>query len=84
MVLRLPIELLLVWMELDGRLFHRAVMAMVRPNAHSRIMILLTELRNWNGINVVQGGQCVYVMLHAIFPSIVRIRHTMGPGSALD
>ncbi|KAK9342067.1 permease for cytosine/purines, uracil, thiamine, allantoin-domain-containing protein [Lipomyces starkeyi] len=37
----------------------------------------------WNGVNAVQGGQCVYVMLHAIFPSIARIRNTMGPGSAL-
>ncbi|KAJ6549826.1 NCS1 nucleoside transporter [Mycena capillaripes] len=37
----------------------------------------------WNGVNMVQGGQCVYVMLHAIFPSIASIKDTMGPGSAL-
>ncbi|KKY20788.1 putative uridine permease [Phaeomoniella chlamydospora] len=37
----------------------------------------------WNGVNAVQGGQCVYVMLHAIFPSIARIPNTMGSGSAL-
>ncbi|KAH7305523.1 NCS1 nucleoside transporter [Stachybotrys elegans] len=37
----------------------------------------------WNGVNLVQGGQCVYVMLHAIFPSIADIPNTMGSGSAL-
>jgi NCS1 family nucleobase:cation symporter-1 len=37
----------------------------------------------WNGVNAVQGGQCVYVMLHAIFPSIARIPNSMGSGSAL-
>ncbi|KIW49421.1 hypothetical protein PV05_11101 [Exophiala xenobiotica] len=37
----------------------------------------------WNGVNAVQGGQCVYVMLHAIFPSIAHIKDTMGKGSAL-
>lgn len=37
----------------------------------------------WNGVNAVQGGQCVYVMLHAIFPSIAHIKNTMGTGSAL-
>ncbi|PWN50536.1 hypothetical protein IE53DRAFT_374565 [Violaceomyces palustris] len=37
----------------------------------------------WNGVNAVQGGQCVYVMLHAIFPSIARIPNLMGSGSAL-
>jgi nucleobase:cation symporter-1, NCS1 family len=37
----------------------------------------------WNGVNAVQGGQCVYVMLHAIFPSIATIPNTMGSGSAL-
>ncbi|KIW45449.1 uncharacterized protein PV06_03841 [Exophiala oligosperma] len=37
----------------------------------------------WNGVNAVQGGQCVYVMLHAIFPSIAHVKNTMGTGSAL-
>ncbi|KAK7423516.1 hypothetical protein QQX98_000973 [Neonectria punicea] len=37
----------------------------------------------WNGVNAVQGGQCIYVMLHAIFPSIANIPNTMGKGSAL-
>lgn len=37
----------------------------------------------WNGINVVQGGQCVYVMLHAIFPSIANIPNHMSPTDAL-
>ena len=37
----------------------------------------------WNGVNCVQGGQCVYVMLHAIFPSIARIPNVMGDVSAL-
>ncbi|KAJ9148927.1 NCS1 nucleoside transporter [Pleurostoma richardsiae] len=37
----------------------------------------------WNGVNCVQGAQCVYVMLHAIFPSITGIPNTMGSGSAL-
>lgn len=37
----------------------------------------------WNGVNAVQGGQCIYVMLHAVFPSIASIPNTMGEGSAL-
>ncbi|RMZ86013.1 hypothetical protein DV737_g184, partial [Chaetothyriales sp. CBS 132003] len=37
----------------------------------------------WNGVNAVQGGQCVYVMLHSIFPSIANLPNVMGSGSAL-
>ncbi|KAF2008762.1 hypothetical protein BU24DRAFT_456027 [Aaosphaeria arxii CBS 175.79] len=37
----------------------------------------------WNGVNSVQGAQCLYVLLHAIFPSIARIHDTMGTASAL-
>ncbi|KAK3937829.1 NCS1 nucleoside transporter, partial [Diplogelasinospora grovesii] len=37
----------------------------------------------WNGVTTVQGGKCVYVMLHAVFPSIAKIPNHMGPGSAL-
>ncbi|KAH8682952.1 putative uridine permease [Tricladium varicosporioides] len=38
----------------------------------------------WNGVNAVQGGQCVYVMLHALTPKIANIKNVMGDGSALD
>ncbi|KAL3422402.1 permease C29B12.14c [Phlyctema vagabunda] len=38
----------------------------------------------WNGVNAVQGGQCVYVMLHALTPRIATLRNVMGDGSALD
>ncbi|TVY53643.1 putative permease [Lachnellula cervina] len=38
----------------------------------------------WNGVNAVQGGQCVYVMLHALTPKIAHIKNVMGTGSALD
>ncbi|KAL2817910.1 NCS1 nucleoside transporter [Aspergillus cavernicola] len=38
----------------------------------------------WNGVNAVQGAQCIYVFLHAIFPSIENIPDKMGPKSALD
>lgn len=38
----------------------------------------------WNGVNAVQGGQCVYVMLHALTPKIAKIKNVMGEGSALD
>jgi NCS1 family nucleobase:cation symporter-1 len=38
----------------------------------------------WNGVNAVQGGQCVYVMLHALTPRITHIKNVMGPGSVLD
>ncbi|TVY68695.1 Uridine permease, partial [Lachnellula suecica] len=38
----------------------------------------------WNGVNAVQGGQCVYVMLHALTPKIAHIKNVMGEGSALD
>ncbi|OJJ98438.1 hypothetical protein ASPACDRAFT_122243 [Aspergillus aculeatus ATCC 16872] len=37
----------------------------------------------WNGVNMTQGAQCLYVFLHAIFPSIAHIPDTMGPKSAL-
>lgn len=37
----------------------------------------------WNGVNIVQGGQCVYVMLHAIFPSIASIPNHMDSEDAL-
>ncbi|KAH8771578.1 permease for cytosine/purines, uracil, thiamine, allantoin-domain-containing protein [Hyaloscypha sp. PMI_1271] len=38
----------------------------------------------WNGVNAVQGGQCVYVMLHALTPKIANIKNVMGSGSVLD
>ncbi|KAM0259275.1 hypothetical protein ACHAPA_010842 [Fusarium lateritium] len=38
----------------------------------------------WNGVNAVQGAQCLYVFLHAIFPSIANIPDIMGPKSALN
>jgi len=38
----------------------------------------------WNGVNAVRGGQCVYVMLHALTPRIAIIKNVMGPGSVLD
>ncbi|GKZ63119.1 hypothetical protein AnigIFM49718_010850 [Aspergillus niger] len=38
----------------------------------------------WNGVNVTQGAQCLYVFLHAIFPSIARIPDKMGPKSSLS
>ncbi|WZH44098.1 permease for cytosine/purines uracil thiamine allantoin-domain-containing protein [Fusarium acuminatum] len=38
----------------------------------------------WNGVNAVQGAQCLYVFLHAIFPSIADIPDIMGPKSALN
>lgn len=37
----------------------------------------------WNGVNSVSGGQAIYVMLHAIFPSISRVNNTMPSSSAL-
>ncbi|KAH8698810.1 permease for cytosine/purines, uracil, thiamine, allantoin-domain-containing protein [Talaromyces proteolyticus] len=37
----------------------------------------------WNGVNSVQGAQCLYVCLHAIFPSIENIPDKMGTKSAL-
>ncbi|KAE8352408.1 permease for cytosine/purines, uracil, thiamine, allantoin-domain-containing protein [Aspergillus coremiiformis] len=37
----------------------------------------------WNGVNTVQGAQCLYVLLHAIFPSIENIPDKMGAKSAL-
>lgn len=37
----------------------------------------------WNGVNSVSGGQCVYLMLHAIFPSIATLPNHMSASSAL-
>lgn len=38
----------------------------------------------WNGVNAVQGGQCVYAMIHSLTPRIANIKNVMGNGSALD
>ncbi|EOO03181.1 putative uridine permease protein [Phaeoacremonium minimum UCRPA7] len=39
----------------------------------------------WTGVNAVQGGQCAYVLLHSLFPSIARIPDVFPPGmSALN
>jgi NCS1 family nucleobase:cation symporter-1 len=38
----------------------------------------------WNGVNAVQGGECVYVMLHALSPNFTSFKNVMGRGSALD
>ncbi|KAE8142796.1 permease for cytosine/purines, uracil, thiamine, allantoin-domain-containing protein [Aspergillus pseudotamarii] len=37
----------------------------------------------WNGVNAVQGAQCLNVLLHSISPSMARIPNTMGSKSAL-
>ncbi|KAJ1327368.1 nucleobase:cation symporter-1 NCS1 family [Microdochium nivale] len=37
----------------------------------------------WNGVNLVQGGQCIYVMLHALTPKIAEVPNTMGTSSSL-
>ncbi|KAL7422166.1 hypothetical protein Q5752_002811 [Cryptotrichosporon argae] len=37
----------------------------------------------WNGVNTVTGGQCIYVLLHAIFPSIARVPNHMPASSGL-
>ncbi|KAH8690450.1 permease for cytosine/purines, uracil, thiamine, allantoin-domain-containing protein [Talaromyces proteolyticus] len=39
----------------------------------------------WTGVNAVQGGQCAYVLLHALFPSIANIPDVFPAGvSALN
>lgn len=38
----------------------------------------------WNGVNAVQGGECVYVMLHTLSPHVANFKNVMGEGSALD
>ncbi|PQE13877.1 NCS1 nucleoside transporter protein [Rutstroemia sp. NJR-2017a BBW] len=38
----------------------------------------------WNGVNAVQGGECFYVMLHALSPNVASFKNIMGSGSALD
>ncbi|OKL60049.1 hypothetical protein UA08_04971 [Talaromyces atroroseus] len=39
----------------------------------------------WTGVNAVQGGQCAYVLLHSIFPSIANIPDVFPEGvSALN
>lgn len=36
----------------------------------------------WTGVNAVQGGQCAYVMLHSLFPSIARIPDVFPSGAS--
>lgn len=38
----------------------------------------------WNGVNNVTGGQCIYVMLHAIFPGIANIPNKMPAGAGIN
>lgn len=38
----------------------------------------------WNSINLVQGGQCVYVMLRCIFPSIAHLHNVMAPTDSIN
>ncbi|THW35694.1 putative uridine permease [Aureobasidium pullulans] len=38
----------------------------------------------WNGVNGVQGGQCIYVMIHALTPKIANLKNIMGEGSAIN
>ncbi|WWC97765.1 hypothetical protein V866_004651 [Kwoniella sp. B9012] len=38
----------------------------------------------WNGVNTVTGGQCIYIFLHTIFPSIAKLPNHMPSNSALD
>ncbi|CAN6674078.1 allantoin permease [Trichomonascus vanleenenianus] len=38
----------------------------------------------WNGINLVQAGQCIYVMLRAIAPGIEHLHNVMSPGDAIN
>lgn len=38
----------------------------------------------WNGVNAMQGGQCLYVMMHAVDPRVPQWKNFMGRGSALD
>jgi hypothetical protein len=35
----------------------------------------------WNGVNAVQGGQCIYVMPYALTLRIANIKNDMGAGS---
>ncbi|KZT30170.1 NCS1 nucleoside transporter [Neolentinus lepideus HHB14362 ss-1] len=61
-----------------GSVYHISYPAIVRASfgvwggywpVINRVVMTLV----WTGVNAVQGGQCTYVMLHAIFPSIARI-----------
>ncbi|KAI9641194.1 hypothetical protein NHQ30_009994 [Ciborinia camelliae] len=38
----------------------------------------------WNGVNAVQGGECIYVMLHTLSPRVANFKNVMGERSALD
>ncbi|KAL3462316.1 permease for cytosine/purines, uracil, thiamine, allantoin-domain-containing protein [Aspergillus heterothallicus] len=50
------------------------------PIVNRAIMTLV-----WTGVNAVQGGECAYVLLHSLFPSIARIPDVFPPGkSALN
>lgn len=63
--------------------FNRAVMAIVWngvngvSEANLIFVISLTILQ-------VQGGQCIYVMLHALTPKIADLKNIMGEGSAIN
>ena len=38
----------------------------------------------WNGINLVQTGQCIHVILHCMFPSIEHLNNVMSPEDAIN
>lgn len=37
----------------------------------------------WNGVNTVTGGQCIYIFLHSIFPSIAHLPNHMPTTSGM-
>ncbi|AFR98733.1 uridine permease [Cryptococcus neoformans C23] len=37
----------------------------------------------WNGVNTVTGGQCIYIFLHSIFPSIAHLPNHMPSTSGM-
>lgn len=63
--------------------FNRAVMAVVWNGVNGVSVLQMTVNMVANGCQV-QGGQCIYVMLHALTPHIANLKNIMGAGSSID
>jgi NCS1 family nucleobase:cation symporter-1 len=65
--------------------FNRALSACVWNGACLVVVVAVAFVPTLiTGVNTVTGGQCIYIVLHSIFPSIARLPNHMPANSALD
>ncbi|TGO74934.1 hypothetical protein BELL_0246g00030 [Botrytis elliptica] len=76
------IAIVIVFNGRSGAVYHIAAFGVFGawwPTFNRAVMAIV-----WNGVNAVQGGECIYVMLHTLSPRVANFKNVMGEGSALD